>query len=58
MICWDRGRPARSLLNKESDLNETCNLVLMATYAGGAPAVPANHLAGPRKSLLNSNNVC
>jgi len=39
-----------SLNARERDLNETCDLDLMATDAGGAPAVPANHLSGNSNS--------
>jgi hypothetical protein len=40
VICWDRGRPRPPVAQKASGRK----LFVLRTRAGGAPAVPANHL--------------
>ncbi len=49
MICWDRGRPARSCPQAR---NYEIKYSRFALIAGGTPAVPAIHLTGGRASQV------
>jgi hypothetical protein len=48
VICWDRGRPARKRAEGRAVFQKWLPNSFRASrsFAGGTPAVPANHLKG------------
>ena len=56
-ICWDRRRPRPQRARRRASFELLIKFSRLALIAGGAPAVPANHLTGIQLTALTIRQV-